>query len=145
MTAVEKIIEYFKENEQEMNSAMEELDSYNGFLNDDRYYSMEKINELFSSPLDALEKARCGHDEESYETDAEGNRTYDRFNPFRPYFRSDGCGNLVSAEFKDYTGLLDEYFVEQLYENRSHLWATDEPELAELLDEMEKERENENE
>lgn len=142
MTAVEKIIKYFEENEQEMNKAMEELNSYNGFLNDNEYYPMEEIDHLFS-PLDALEKARCGYDEESFETDAEGNRTYDSFNPFRPYFRFDGCGNLVSAEFKDYTGLLDEDFVEQLYENRSHLWATDEPELAELLDEMEEERNGE--
>ena len=145
MTTVEKIIEYFKDNEQKMNKVMEELNSYNGFLNEDEYYPMEEINEWFSSPLDALEKARCGHDEESYETDASGNVTYDSFNPYRPYFRFDGCGNLVSAEFKDYTGFLDEYFVEQLLENRSHLWSTDDPELSNLLDELENERSSENE
>ena len=35
------IIQYFKENEDVFNDCMEELDSYNGYLSDDRYYDME--------------------------------------------------------------------------------------------------------
>ena len=38
---IEKIVEYFKENESVFNDCIEELDSYNGYLGDDRYYSMD--------------------------------------------------------------------------------------------------------
>lgn len=36
MNATEKIIAWFKENEEVFNDCIEELDSYNGYLGDDR-------------------------------------------------------------------------------------------------------------
>ena len=46
--AINNIIEFFKNNEDEFNAAIEELDSYNGYLGDDRYYSMDEFDELYS-------------------------------------------------------------------------------------------------
>ena len=43
---IEKILEYFKNNEEIFNNCIEELDSYNGYLNDDRYYEMEMLNDI---------------------------------------------------------------------------------------------------
>lgn len=36
----EEIKAYFEENEEEYNEVIEDLDSYNGYLGDDRYYNM---------------------------------------------------------------------------------------------------------
>jgi len=36
-TTVKKIIEFFSENEDIFNACIEELDSYNGYLEDDNY------------------------------------------------------------------------------------------------------------
>ena len=44
-TAVEitkEIIEYFKNNEEIFNECIEELDNYNGYLGDNRYYFMDE-------------------------------------------------------------------------------------------------------
>ena len=43
-TTVKKIIDYFNDNEDLFNSCMEELDSYNGYLGDNRYYSMDELD-----------------------------------------------------------------------------------------------------
>ena len=42
-TTIEKIIEYFNDNPDQFNACIEELDSYNGYLNDSRYYEMELL------------------------------------------------------------------------------------------------------
>ena len=118
---IEKIVEYFKENESVFNDCIEELDSYNGYLGDDRYYSMDELNELYSGvePDEIIRRAFYGYDEETFTTDAHGNRTYGAFNPNRDYFRFNGYGNLVSADYKDYSAHLDEYAVEEMAENRN--------------------------
>lgn len=45
----EELKDLFEDNTELFNEAIEELDSYNGYLGDDRYYYMEEIDELFSS------------------------------------------------------------------------------------------------
>lgn len=40
------LMSYFEENEDDFNDSIEELDSYNGYLGDDRYYSMDELYEL---------------------------------------------------------------------------------------------------
>ena len=52
----EKIIEYFKENEDVFNDCIEELDSYNGYLGDDRYCCTDELNEIYNGkdPIDVL-------------------------------------------------------------------------------------------
>jgi hypothetical protein len=134
------IIEYFENNEDIFNDCMEELDSYNGYLNDDRYFSMDELDELYNGtePSELLRRAFFGYDEETYTTDRDGNKTYGAFNPNREYFRYNGYGNLVSADYKDYTGLLDEYAIEAMDENRGYIDSIDnDEELTALFDELE--------
>lgn len=134
------IIEYFKNNEDVFNDCMEELDSYNGYLSDDRYYSMDELDELHNGtePSELLRRAFYGYDEETYTTDRDGNKTYGAFNPNRDYFRYNGYGNLVSADYKDYTGQLDKYAVESMSENRLYVDSIEQSdELATLFDELE--------
>lgn len=134
------IIEFFENNEDIYNEAIEELDSYNGYLGDDRYYSMDELDELHSGtePSKILRRAFFGYDEETYTTDRDGNKTYGAFNPNRDYFRYNGYGNLVSADYKDYSGQLDKYAVESMSENRRYIDSIEQSdELAALFDELE--------
>ena len=134
------IIEFFENNEDIYNEAIEELDGYNGYLGDDRYFSMDELDELHSGtePSEILRRAFFGYDEETYTTDRDGNKTYGAFNPNRDYFRYNGYGNLVSADYKDYSGQLDKYAVESMSENRNYIdTIEDNEELAELFDELE--------
>lgn len=137
---VKAIEEYFKENEDVFNDCIESLDSYNGYLGDDRYYCMEELDELYSgqSATEILQRAFYGYDEESYTTDSSGNREYGAFNPNRDYFRFNGYGNLVSADYKDYSAQLDHWAIESMAENRSWIDPIDEDEtLSGLFDEYE--------
>lgn len=134
------IIAYFEENEEEYNRAIEELDSYNGYLNDNRYYSMDDFNELHNGlqPDELLRRAFFGYDEETYTTDSNGNKTYGAFNPNRDYFRYNGYGNLVSADYKDYSANLDEWAVKAMSEHRYYIDSIeDSEELTALFDELE--------
>lgn len=139
-TVIADIVQYFKENEDVFDDCMEELDSYNGYLGDDRYYNMEELNEFYSGqePQEILFRAFYGYDEDTYNTDSSGNKTYGAFNPNREYFRYNGYGNLVSSDYKDYSGQLDKYAVESMSENRRYIDSIDDSdELAELFDELE--------
>ena len=141
----EEIIAYFDEHEDIYNEVAEELDAYNGYLGngylgDDRYYSMDELDDLYNGtePSEILARALYGYDEETYNTDANGNREYGPFNPNREYFRYNGYGNLVSADYKDYSGLLDHYIIESMLENRDYIDTIDnDTELSELFDELE--------
>lgn len=144
-TTVKKIIEFFNENEGLFNSCMEELDSYNGYLGDDRYYSMDELDEFYNGtePLELLRRAYYGRDDDTYTTDNSGNKTYGEFNPNRDYFYYNGYGNLVSSDYKDYSAHLDEYAIEAMSENRQYIDSIDgDDDLAALFDELEQEDEN---
>lgn len=143
---IEKIIEYFTENEEEFNSCIEELDSYNGYLNDHRYYSMDELNEFFTGaePMEILQRAYFGRDDDTWATDSSGNKTYGEFNPNREYFYFNGYGNLVSSDYKDYSAYLDRYAIEEMSENRQYIDTIEEHiELSILFDELEVEAEEE--
>lgn len=136
------IIKYFEENEDVFNDCIEELDGYNGYLGDDRYFSMDELDELHNGiePSELLSRAFFGYDEETYTTDRDGNKTYGAFNPNRDYFRYNGYGNLVSADYKDYSGQLDKYAIESMSENRRYINSIEQSdELAALFDELERE------
>lgn len=137
---INSIIDYFKENEDVFNDCIEELDDYNGYLNDDRYYPMEEMAELYSGvdPVELLNRAYFGYDMETWHTDSDGNKVYGSFNPNREYFTYNGYGNLVSADYKDYSAYLDDYFVEALEDNRKDIYSIDDnSELSELFDSLE--------
>lgn len=134
-TAIEKIKAYFEENESEFEEAIEELDSYNGYLSDDRYYSMEELDELYhdSDPIEILNRAYFGYSEDF--TDKDGNHT-EPFNPNADYFRFNGYGNLVSTNYKDYSDKLDHWFIESYIENAYNLYNVPD-EVQEIIDNIE--------
>ena len=137
-----KILDYFANNEDMFNDCIEELDSYNGYLGDDRYYEMYLLDDFYrgEDPVEILRRAFYGHDEETYTTDERGEKHYGEFNPNREYFTYNGYGNLVSADYKDYSAHLDPYFVEALIEERANISSIEnDDELVELLDEYESE------
>lgn len=112
----EQIVNQIKEkleDEEVFNSLCEELDNYNGFLNDDRYYPMDELYELnqpnSQSDFDNLmNRIYYGHDEDSCTFDNYGNKHYDAFNPNREWFKYNGYGNLVSTDYKEYNVSTDE-------------------------------------
>lgn len=141
---IERIINYFEENESAFNNCIEELDGYNGYLADDRYYLMEEIDELYggANPLEILERAYYGYDADTWHTDSRGNKEYGAFNPNRNYFKFNGYGNLVSTNYIDYSVHLDKYVIEDMSENRRYIYSIEsDAELSELFDELEEETE----
>lgn len=139
-TVIADIIQYFKENEDIFSDCMEELDSYNGYLGDDRYYSMEELNDLYSGqePQEILLRAFYGFDADSWHTDRGGNKIYGAFNPNRDYFYLNGYDNLVSSDYKDYSNKLDEYAIKEMRENRGNIDSIENDDtLAGLFDELE--------
>lgn len=140
----DKIISYFQENDDVFTETIEELDSYNGYLNDDRYYYMEELDELFQGREVSwiLARAFFGYDEETWAINSNGEKEYGPFNPCRDYFSFNGYGNLVSADYKDYSAYLDDWFIDQLLEYRNNLYLNDD--INELLDELENDDDDEN-
>lgn len=131
---IEEIIEVLESDEELFNEAVEELDDWNGFLDGDRYFDMELLEDVLygREVLDVLNMAYFGRDEDSW-------NDYSSFNPNRNYFRFNGYGKLVSADYKDYSYLLNNSFVEALEYNRGQLYFIDEnDELNELFDKLEK-------
>lgn len=143
MKTTEKIIIYFKEHEELFNDCIEELDSYNGYLGDGRYYCMYELDELYNStePIEILRRAYYGYDDDTYTTDASGNKTFGEFNPNREYFYFNGYGNLVSSDYKDYSAHLDEWAIEAMSENRYYIDSINtDAELSELFVQLENEQ-----
>lgn len=134
------IIAYFKENGDIFADCIEELDSYNGYLGDDRYYSIDELDEFYKGvePSEILRRAYYGRDDDTFTTDSNGERTYGEFNPNREYFYYNGYGNLVSSDYKDYSALLDHYAIEAMSENRNYIDSIDNSEeLTAFFDELE--------
>lgn len=128
MESIKKqLMELLEQDEQLFNTAIEELDSYNGYLGDNRYYSMDELNAFYSDaePLELLQRAFYGHDADYY-FDEYGRKIYGEFNPNREYFTYNGYGNLISSDYKDYSYLLDDYFIYKLIENADCLYLDDE-------------------
>ena len=135
-----EVIEYFKNNEDIFNDCVEELDSYNGYLGDNRYYLMDELDELHSDiePSEILRRAFFGYDEDNWTTDRSGEKNYCSFNPNKEYFRYNAYGNLISAEYKDYTEMLDPFTIEAMKENRDYIDTINYNEdLCALFDELE--------
>lgn len=134
----QELKDLFEEDNTLFNEAIEELDSYNGYLGDDRYYFMEDLtNYINTSDLwnSLIYRMFYGRDDDSFITDSSGNKEYQQFNPNRDYFYYDGYCNLVSTDYKDYSSYLDDYFIDNLLENRSYL--NIDADIEALLDELE--------
>lgn len=139
------IIRYFKENEEVFNNCVEEMNDYNGYLGDDRWYNMDELPELIdtSDPVGLLNKAYFGNDLDDWHTDEHGQKYYNSFNPNREYFRFNGYGNFQSSDWKDYSDYMDKYAIKAMSENRNNIDSIDENEtLITLFDELEEAKEN---
>ena len=130
----EMLMELFENNEGLFNSTVEELDSYNGYLGDDRYYDMELLPDMLSGVevIQLLNMAYFGDDDDTWREDSRGERFYNSFNPNRNYFYFNGYGNLCSTDFKDYSNYLDDYFIDEIIENQTHLYLDNE--IKEILE-----------
>lgn len=130
----EAIKAYFEANEEEFITVIEELDGYNGYLGDDRYYNMDELDEMLYglTPSEVLARTFYGGDDDT--KDANGNRG--EFNPNREYFYYNGYGNLVSTDYKDYSCHLDNYFVDELIDNACYLYEIPAA-VVELIEEIE--------
>lgn len=141
---IEKIIDYFNQNEETLNECIEELDSYNGYLGDERYYEMELLNEFYNNvePLELLYRTFYGYDVDNYITNSYGQKEYQEFNPNREYFRYNGYGNLISSNYKDYSAWNDKYLIESLFDNIDEIYSIEKnEELSKLFNELENEPE----
>lgn len=144
-TTVNKIIEYFNRYDSMLTACIEELDAYNGYLGDDRYYEMDLLNDFYSctEPLELLQRAYFGRDNDSWTTDSRGDKHYGEFNPNRDYFKYNGYGNLVSTNYRDYNDFNDEYLVQALQKNRQYIYSIEEDDILNaLFDELETEANN---
>lgn len=148
---LEKVQNYFEENEEDFIQVIEELDSYEGYLGDDRYYNMEDLYEFYCPALadnrqqaqeafdNLMNRIYYGHDADNWHTDSHGEKEYGAFNPNRDYFTYNGYGNLVSTDYKDYSSYLSKSFVEEVYEYQSHITIPDE--VQEIFDEYDNQEE----
>lgn len=130
---IDEIIEVFESDEELFIEAIEEIDDWNGFLGNDRYFEMGLLEDVLDGRdiEDVLNMAYFGKDEDSW-------NEYSSFNPNRNYFRFNGYGNLVSADYKDYSYCLNEDFVGDLYEHRYELEViNNNSQLKELLGKLE--------
>lgn len=134
----EELKDLFENNEELFNSTIEELDSYNGYLGDDRYYYMEDLTDCINTSdlwNNLIYRMFYGRDDDSFYLDSSGNKIYGQFNPNRDYFYYNAYGNLISSDYKDYSGYLDDGFIDDLFEF-GYLLSLD-IDVENLLDELE--------
>lgn len=135
-TLAETLLNYYKEHEDDFNYDIEELDSWNGYLGDERAEPMEYLDEVYqgTEPTEILRCAFFGYDDAYAKSEQRA-----PFNPNRDYFYFNGYGNLVSTDYKDYSSFLDEYFVNEIIDNECHLDLSDG--AQEIIDNYEEEDE----
>lgn len=121
-TLAETLLNYYKEHEEDFNHDIEELDSWNGCLDDRRLEPMETLDEIYQGKdvTKILRRAYFGHDDDTWHEE-NGEKVYGEFNPNRDYFYFNGYGNLVSTDYKDYSDYLDLDYVQDIVDNYGHL------------------------
>ncbi len=121
---INEIVAYFDNNRDVFNSALEELDDYNGELGDERIYPMWELCDHFGN-LTLKEFL---------------NKTNDNFDLSANYFKYTYDGKIETCDEPDYSNHYYSmaYAVEELHDNRAHIMGTleDNPELLDLFDEL---------
>ncbi|ACA63328.1 hypothetical protein [Lactobacillus phage c5] len=89
MTLVNELLAYYKENTEDFNSDIEELDSWAGYLGDERVVPMEELSDFYQGvdPLEVLRRAFFGYDDVNSTSEKR-----EQFNPNRDYFYLNGYG-----------------------------------------------------
>ena len=118
MELVKELMNYYRENMEDFNSDIEELDDWTGCLYDDKIYPMGQLNEILlnDEPDEILKRAFYGYDEPYKNGDPSR-----PFNPNRNYFYFNGYGNLVSIDEKDYSSYLEEFYIQDIIDNKYNL------------------------
>lgn len=118
MTLVNELLAYYMKNNEDFTSDIEELDSWNGYLGDDKVLPMEELDDCYQGvePSEILRRAFFGYDEPYAKTDVKSS-----FNPNRDYFYLNGYGNLVSTDERNYSDYFDEDFVQEIIDNEPDL------------------------
>lgn len=118
MTLQQELLAYYMKNTEDFNYDIEELDSWNGYLGDDKVIPMDELDEVFQGvdPSEIVRRSFFGFDEPYAKSEARHS-----FNPNRDYFYFSGYGNLVSTDERDYSGYLDEDFVQDIIDNEANL------------------------
>ena len=119
---IEEIIDHLKEDDVLANRIVEQLDDYNGWLNEERWYPMEHLGEFLdgTDPVDAILMVQNG-----------------QFNIHNDVFRQNVYGNLISANFYHYHDSIDFYLVEALSNYRRWCPAIEsDRKLASLFDKL---------
>ena len=139
MTLQQKLLSYYKENTEDFNHDIEELDEFNGYLCDNRCYPMEELDDLYDGfdPLTLLRLAFYGYDDDGSTLEKKA-----QFNPNRDYFYINGLGNFVSTDKQDYSDYLDENLVEEIIENVQNLTLSDG--TQDIIEDYEEENHEEN-
>ena len=139
MTLVNELLAYYKRNGEDFADDIEELDGWNDCLYEDKIFSMDELDEVLQNinPSDILRMALFGHDE------SHGNLIKSSFNLNRDYFHYNGFGNLVSTDERNYSEYLNDYFIQEIIDNKSHLSLS--KGAQEIIDNYETEESNEEE
>lgn len=114
----EEILGYMCTNNDEGNAVVEELDSWNGYLGDDRIYSVDLIDDVLynKKPSEILDMV------------GEWNSSDD-------YFFFSPAGYLVSTSYIDYSLYFDEYLIEEVVNDWHNLYTDNfAPKLIELFE-----------
>ena len=119
---IDKAISYFEENEGDFICAMDDLDSWCGYLGDDRYYPMSDIDDHFCDVKVSDFLDRLSGD----------------FNHNDNYFKY-GVYGLESSNEVDYSDYLDRYAIQAMYENAHRINLPEE--IRELFEEYDTQEE----
>lgn len=138
----ETLLIYYQQNEDDFNNDVEELDSWDGILGDNRMEGMDFLDELYQGKeaTEILRRAYFGHDDDSWHEE-NGEKVYGEFNPNRDYFYFNGYGNLVSTDFKDYSNFLNEDTIQDIIDHEGNLSLSDG--AQEIIDNYEEQEEEE--
>ena len=117
MTLQQELLNYYKRNSEDFADDIEELDNWNECLYEDKIFSMDELDEVLQDiePSEILRSALFGHDE------SHGNLVKSSFNLNRDYFHYNGFGNLVSTDKRDYSDYLNDYFIQEIIDSKTHL------------------------
>jgi len=114
---VKKALDYFNDNNDEFEDVIEELDNWNGWPeeNGTMYYPMDMLDDHFygmsaTEIIDAVDLSE--------------------FSTSDNYYYENGSGWIVSTDYKDYSDLLDDDFIDEIYDCRDDI---DLPEYIEKL------------
>lgn len=125
-TLAEALFEYYQQNKEDFNHDIEELDSLNGWLGDDKIIPMDKLDKIYQGKdaTEILRRAYLGHDDDNWHEE-NGERVYGEFNPNRDYVYFTRDGKLVSTDYRDYSDFLDDNFVQAIIDEKSNLDLSD--------------------